>query len=159
MFKPKKIAWGCSEEGQVSKKKGFTLAEILSVAVILAVLAAVAIPGFSKSKAKAEANQAIAYLRTIRTAERMYFAKNNEYSCQAAGSCDTVDEIKAVLGAEVGMNNIYTFNVTATATTFTAMARKGSTAPAACTDSNTICIDQSGTWSGTSTLRPTVADV
>ena len=149
------------------KKKGITLAELLITVVILAALASVTIPGFSKSKAKAEANQAIAFLRTIRTAERMYFGKNGVYAGVAATCatdvpstcCGNATQIKAVLGAEVAMTNIYTFDVAATPTTFFARARKGSTAPANCSpDLDMICLSEAGVWSGTSSYVPTVAD-
>ena len=135
----------------MSRGKGYTLAEVLSTVVILAILAGIAIPNFSKSKAKAEAAQAIAYLRTIRTAEKMYFAKNNVYSCQggAGDACGNAVQIKSVLGAEVGMNS-YTFSVAAAATTFTATATGSE---------GTIILNQAGTWSGTYAHIPAVADV
>jgi len=140
----------------VRKGKGFTLVEILSVVVVLAVLGGVAIPAFSRSKDKAEANQAIAYLRTLRTAERLAYARNGAYACQTAGSCDTAAEIKSVLfGTEV--SGAYAFIVTATATTFLARARKGSTpstAVAGWTETDTICVNEVGGWSGLSSYKP-----
>lgn len=114
------------EEKNVSNKKGFTLVEILVTVVILAALAAIVIPGFSKSITKAEVNQAVAYLRTIRTAEKMYYAKWGEYACAGATDCDTTTKIKTILGAETAAKH-YAFSVTATPTTYTATAAGTST--------------------------------
>ncbi|MFA7255031.1 MAG: prepilin-type N-terminal cleavage/methylation domain-containing protein [Candidatus Omnitrophota bacterium] len=126
-------------------KKGFTLAELLVTIVILSVLAAIAIPGFSKSRDKAAAAQAVAYLRTLRVGEKMYYAKNAIYV-----GCANATAVKTNLGVEVTEEN-YKFNVLApTNSTFFARARKG-TAPTDCTSTDVICVDQTGNWSGTST--------
>lgn len=141
---------GFPKEENVNGKKGFSLTEILTTVVILAVLAAIAIPGFSKSRDKAAANQAIAYLRTIRLGEKMYFAKNATYI-----DCSTKALLLSNLGVEVTEEN-YKFDVTgSTATAFSARARKGTSSPANCTEANTICLDQAGVWSGGYTSLPT----
>ena len=122
------------------KKEGFTLVEVLITVVILAVLAGVVTPGFSKSKAKAEADQAVAYLRTIRTAERMYYAKWGNYTQAIA---DTAG-IKTHLSAETKTKG-YAFSVTPTASGFTATATGSD---------GTISLDQDDQWSGTSGYLP-----
>ena len=121
----------------MSRKKGFTLTEILIPVLVLAALAAIAMPGFTKAKKKASANQAVAYLRTIRTSEKMYYAKFKEYWGYATSA-----NIKTGLGAETNAND-YTFVVTApTAATFTATATKtGAT--------GTITLNQDGTFAAT----------
>jgi type IV pilus assembly protein PilE len=124
----------------VGRKRGFTLIELLATMMVLAVLGAVALPSFTKAKAKAEKNQAIAYLRTIRTSMRMYYGKWKNYIVLA----DTA-AIKSTLGAETRSAN-YTFAVNApTAATFTATA----TGP-----SGTITLNQDGIWGGTATPLP-----
>jgi prepilin-type N-terminal cleavage/methylation domain-containing protein len=121
-------------------RKGFVLAEILVVIIILAVLASIAIPGFSKAKVKAEKNQAIAYLRAIRTSEKLYWAKWRAYLPLANTAA-----IRAQQGLEI--QSSYTFAVTApTTVTFTATA----TSDAA----KTLILDQSGTWNGSDTPLP-----
>lgn len=107
-------------------KKGFTLAELLITIVILAVLAAVALPDFTHATEKAKANQAIAYLRVIRTGEQMYFARNAVYWTSCANSANCTDaELRANIGAEASGSG-YTFGIAAgaggNATTFTATA-------------------------------------
>jgi type IV pilus assembly protein PilE len=114
-------------------RKGFTLIEILVTIVVLAVLAAIAFPNFSKAQGKNDARQAITYLRAIRLAEKIYYAKNGVYLV-----CADDTAIKSNLGAEIA-NGKYVFSVAATATTFTAMA----TASAYGT---TITLDETGVF-------------
>ena len=139
----------------MNREKGFTLTEILITFLVIAVVASIAIPGFSNARKKAAANQAIAYLRTIRTAEKMYYAKWKSYYAYSGSAA-----IKTGLSAETASAD-YVFSVAApivapatVATTFSAMARKGSTAPTNCTDSDTICVDQDGAWTGASSYKP-----
>jgi prepilin-type N-terminal cleavage/methylation domain-containing protein len=126
----------------MDQKKGFTLIEILVTVLILGVLAAVAIPGFTKARAKAEKNQAIAYLRTVRTSMRMYYGKWKTYVPLANTSA-----IKTVLGAETKAAN-YNFDVaTPTSSTFTATATRSS-------DSKKVTLNQDGTWGGDAGMPP-----
>jgi prepilin-type N-terminal cleavage/methylation domain-containing protein len=127
--------------GAMNREKGFTLVEILVTILILGVLAAVAIPGFTKAKTKAEKDQAVAYLRTVRTSMRMYYGKWKTYLPLANTAA-----IKTTLGAETQAPN-YTFAVTGNASTFTATATRPS-------DSKTVSLDKDGTWTGTNTPLP-----
>jgi prepilin-type N-terminal cleavage/methylation domain-containing protein len=60
-------------------KAGFTLVELMVVAIIVAILAAVAIPLMSGNKKRAAATEAQAGCSTIYTAERVHFAENGTY--------------------------------------------------------------------------------
>ncbi|GAG18810.1 unnamed protein product [marine sediment metagenome] len=60
-------------------KKGFTLVELMVVAVIVAILAAVAIPLMMGNKVRAMASEAEAALGHIRTAMRAHYAENDTY--------------------------------------------------------------------------------
>ena len=60
--------------------KGFTLVELMVVAVIVAILAAVAIPLMSANKKRAMATEAQAGLGTIRTALRGMYAQTGAYN-------------------------------------------------------------------------------
>ena len=126
-------------------RKGFSLTEILTTVVILAVLAAIAIPGFSKTTDKQNANQAVTYLRSIRLAEKMHFAKWGTFSANPPAGCAAMTPlanataINSCLGTEIA-DGKYTFSVAATNTTFTATATQGAT---------TISLNETGTWGGT----------
>ncbi len=124
-------------------KKGFTLAELLITIVILAVLAAIALPNFRKSSDKANAYLAVATLRSIRAAEQAYFAKNGTYWL---ATNPTANDFRTNLGVEIAPSNYY-FNVIKTAfTQFNAQANKGSTPVISCVFVDCICVSDNGTW-------------
>jgi prepilin-type N-terminal cleavage/methylation domain-containing protein len=53
--------------------KGFSLVEVLVVVMIILVIAAIAVPNMLKARMKANEAAAVANMRTINTAETMYF--------------------------------------------------------------------------------------
>lgn len=127
-------------------KRAFTLVELLIVIVIVGVLATIALPNFTKTVEKAKADQAITYLKVIRTGEKIYYANNSTYA-----ACANLGELKSKLGAEVTEEN-YTFVVAVGATgsiadSFLATATRK-------TDSATITLNQDGGWGGTSPWKP-----
>lgn len=60
-------------------KKGFTLIELLVVVAIIGILAAIAIPQFSKYRSRAYNSAAQSDLRNVQTALEGWFADNQEY--------------------------------------------------------------------------------
>lgn len=68
------------------KRKGFTLVELMMVAIIVAILAAVAIPLMSGNKRRAYGTEAEAALGMIRSNLRVYLAENDEYPVIASGT-------------------------------------------------------------------------
>src|SRR3981189_2606836 len=68
-------------------RKGFKLIELLIVVVIIGILAAIAIPKFANTKAKAYIASIKSDLRNLVTAEEAYFADSVKYS--ATTSCTT----------------------------------------------------------------------
>ena len=61
-------------------RRGFTLIELLVVVVIIGVLAAIAIPKFQATKAKANAASLKSDLRNLATAQEAYFYENLVYT-------------------------------------------------------------------------------
>ena len=125
-------------------KRGFTLIEILIVIVIIGILATIALPNFTRFVERAKADQAITYLRVIRTGERVYFANHSTYIV-----CANADDVKTNLGAEVTEEN-HTFDVAGNPTiadTFIATATRR-------TDNSTITLNQDGDWGGNSPFAP-----
>ena len=61
-------------------RKGFTLIELLIVVVIIGILAAIAIPKFANTKAKAYVTAMKADLRNMVTAEEAFFSDSSKYS-------------------------------------------------------------------------------
>jgi len=113
-------------------RRGFTLVELLVAVVIVATLAAIAIPSYTKTRAKVNQRQAEAYLRVIRVAQKMYYARFGQY-CDAA-YCGNASAIKTNLGTEI-KDGAYVFTSAApTPTTFTATA----------TGASTITLNQTG---------------
>lgn len=69
-----------------TKKCGFTLVELMVVAVIVAILAAVAIPLMSANKKRAMATEAQAALGTVRSALRAMYAETGAYNIDLNGN-------------------------------------------------------------------------
>lgn len=60
-------------------RKGFTLIELLIVVVIIGILAAIAIPKYGDTKAKAYVATMKSDLRNLATAEETYFSERHSY--------------------------------------------------------------------------------
>jgi prepilin-type N-terminal cleavage/methylation domain-containing protein len=61
------------------KKKGFTLIELLIVVLIIAILAAIAVPNFLEAQTRSKISRVKADMRSVTTAIESYYADNNEY--------------------------------------------------------------------------------
>ncbi len=70
----------------MKRKAGFTLVELMVVAVIVAILAAVAIPLMSGNKDRAMATEAQAGCSTVRTAVQVYRAEHDALPTGGAAS-------------------------------------------------------------------------
>src|SRR5476649_2104859 len=69
-----------------NKRSGFTLVEIMIVVAIIALLAAIAVPGFLRARKRAQATRILNDLRMIDTAVEQYAVETNK----SAGSTVTV---------------------------------------------------------------------
>lgn len=63
-----------------SRKKGFTLTELLVVVIIIAILAVLALPMLVKTLEKAKVGEATSNLNLIRTGQKIYFLENNKFT-------------------------------------------------------------------------------
>jgi len=63
-----------------TKRGGFTLVEIMIVVAIIALLAAIAVPNFLRSRKRSQATQVLEDLRIIDSATDQYAIENNKSS-------------------------------------------------------------------------------
>lgn len=75
---------------------GFTLVELMVVAIIVAILAAVAIPLMSGNRRRVMATEAETYLGNMRTQLRLLYAETGTYATNRNG--DLVDSVWKVPG-------------------------------------------------------------
>jgi prepilin-type N-terminal cleavage/methylation domain-containing protein len=117
-------------------EKAFTLIELLIAMAIMAILALIVLPGYSRYVAKARQQDAKSQLMAIRQAQEIYKLQYGGYTTNTA-----------LLSGWVGTLNRYAFSVTvADAATFTARAIGNIDGDA--TD-DVWQIDQSGTMTNT----------
>lgn len=79
--------------------KGFTLIELLIVVIIIAILAAIAIPQFSNTSSDAQESALDANLSTVRSAIELYRVQhNNKYPSQVAATGASATDCKGTAG-------------------------------------------------------------
>ncbi len=135
-------------------RRHFTLIELMVVVIIVAVLAAVAVPLYSSQVNRAKATEAVAGLGAIRSAQRVYKSEHGTYATVAAGSISNAPT-DATPGLGLDFSDNKYFNNASFATT------GGATFTATCTGDNStapgkadvagyvITMDQEGTVSYT----------
>ena len=64
-------------------RKAFTLIELMIVMIIVAILAAAAVPIYSSLVSRAYEAEVLSALATVRTAQRAYYAENGAYPAAA----------------------------------------------------------------------------
>jgi prepilin-type N-terminal cleavage/methylation domain-containing protein len=76
------------------RRGGFTLVEIMIVVAIIALLAAIAVPGFLRARKKSQASRIKNDLRLIDNAVDLYAIENNKASAAAVAVTDWTKYIK-----------------------------------------------------------------
>lgn len=115
---------------RMRSKKGLTLIELLVVIMIVGILAAVAIPGYSNYMIRARRADAKTALEQVRAAQEMWRAERGCYArdgvnCLGVASAGTAEvKLRTTMGAPAtAISTYYTWSFTAkTATAFTAQA-------------------------------------
>lgn len=129
-----------------SRKSGFTLVELMVVAIIVAILAAVAIPLMSANRYRAIATEAEAGCGTVRTALRANYAQCSSYVKDADGNTiSTPTQVPGIGASDLDGKYFKTADYSFTSlgsTNYTIQAKSTSG------DANgvTITLDQGGNW-------------
>src|SRR5438874_9748604 len=77
-----------------STQRGFTLVEIMIVVAIIGLLAAIAIPNFSKARSTAQKNACISNLRQIDGAKQMWATENRKTDTDVPSEADVASYLK-----------------------------------------------------------------
>ena len=77
-----------------SRRAGFTLVEIMIVVAIIALLAAIAVPGFLRARKRSQASRIINDLRLIDSAVDQYAIETNKKSGDAVAVTDWTNYLK-----------------------------------------------------------------
>jgi prepilin-type N-terminal cleavage/methylation domain-containing protein len=81
-------------EKQRSKRGGFTLVEIMIVVAIIALLAAIAVPGFLRARKRSQASKILNDLRMIDAAVDQYAIENGKKTGDPVGVPDWTNYVK-----------------------------------------------------------------
>jgi len=76
------------------RRGGFTLVEIMIVVAIIALLAAIAVPGFLRARKRSQATKILNDLRLIDSAVDQYAIETNKASGNAVGIADWTNYLK-----------------------------------------------------------------
>ena len=77
-----------------SKRAGFTLVEIMIVVAIIALLAAIAVPGFLRARKRSQASKVLNDLRLIASAVDQYAIENGKKSADPVEVADWTNYLK-----------------------------------------------------------------
>ncbi len=92
--------------------KGFTLIELMIVVVIIAVLAALAIPRYMRAATKSKQSEAREVLKQIYTMERAYFIEHETYVLNGITASAANPLAYSVIAIEIMPSARYTYTIT-----------------------------------------------
>ena len=88
------------------RRGGFTLVEIMIVVAIIALLAAIAVPGFLRARKRSQASRIINDLRLIDSAVDQYAIENNKSTGNTVALADWTKYLKAGTNLYLTANDI-----------------------------------------------------
>ena len=109
---------------KIKFKTGFTLIEVMIVVVIIGILVGLAVPRFTRSTVKAKQTEAKLLLKQIYTMQQSYREENDTYWIPIEATVASADtpEAFAELGVEIMSGARYSYSITGSDNTFTAIA-------------------------------------
>ena len=127
-------------------RRGFTLTEMMVVTLIIGVMAALSVPSFQRAIEQSRANIAVANLRAIWAAERLYWLEYHTY-ISSVSTLQTLGVLDNGIPSDAsGSMGGYQYSVTRTDATMTATATNASGLGA-------YSINETGSVSGSITVR------
>ncbi len=109
----------------MGKHTGFTLIELLTTVVVIAILAAVAMPSYSSYMRKAKFHDAFTTLLALNSQEQLYWTNNHSYGQTACGvgalptgtkyfslTCDLNNSQQGFLITAKGQGDLLNYNFT-----------------------------------------------
>lgn len=94
------------DETSFHKRGGFTLVEIMIVVAIIALLAAIAVPGFLRARKRSQASRIINDLRLIDSAVDQYAIENNKAGGVSVAIVEWTKYLKAGTNLYITGNDI-----------------------------------------------------
>lgn len=95
--------------GYSMKRSGFTLIELMIVVAIIAFLAMVSVPTFTRFLAKAKRAEAYMNLSSLYAAQKAYWAENGSYTSNLSGDKSAGWKPEGYSGGGSGENFYYTY--------------------------------------------------
>lgn len=131
------------------RKAGFTLVELMVVAIIVAILAAVAIPLMSGNKARAMQSEGDAGIGTVVTALRVYRAEHSGYPTETEAQASTLSGISST-DLDGQFFDTVDFTYTSTISNYTVTCTGGENSGRGLDEGKTsgfiTTLDDQGTW-------------
>jgi len=114
------VHYNMKEGGSMQRQAGFTLIELMITMVVLAILAAIAIPSYTDYIRRGKIPEATSNLQAMKTKMEQYFQDNRIYPNAPANPCTT-----GAVGAgqiQIPQLQYFTMGCTTTNTTYTVTA-------------------------------------
>lgn len=132
----------------MNTKSGFTLVELMVVAIIVGILMSVAVPMMLGNKKKAMATEGQTGLGVIRSALQIYKVENGQYPDSESGK--TMDQVTVLMVKSGDLDGTY-FKTDGYRLTTVTMSNFNLTATGYTNDASgeTVTLDSAGNWGGT----------